>query len=1180
MTVWLKATDIRDGDAEAAISRALQARTQLRDEGFWKRRLRRWAAGAGRRLLIIVDGLNQNFAYRGWSDLLQPLYASPWSGKVSVVATCRPDAWDSLKGLRDLVPEPVEIEVTHFSDAELDALLVPLGLARAKIAAGTLDLMRVPRLFAMAVHRVDDPARAYVLTPERLVLEDWRDRVVRHGVHAGLDEEEFRALVSRLGARFMRAKQAGADDDRISRRQLLEELGRESGESYANMQAAVSELIDGRWLPRQGRHSVALGTSGLPVALGLSLLDVVRAVVGAAAADEVISEFLDPLRGADIEVGVLRAAATAALVEHDVPPPVRRRLLLRWLLSQNFAWRDFDALWRLVALDIPAFLDVAEEGWVSGRFESLRDDFMAKAFVNASRSAPVAAALDTRFRFWISAAWNGPTREGVARSIEGADPQPTVGAIVSRIREALGPDVAGASLLHFGDRSSANLIKHALAVWSFTGLAGTADAIVAWALAGSTMGDWQHAQLVEWLLRSDAPARDETESEIFRASRTLVASGIAECLPAVGVLLAALATPASLGLAKELGIRVPDAVAVPFWIDWPCVPPESLPGNLTAGDVDDIAALAVSMDAVLGEPQRTGLVGLCRDSSGPELVPLIKAMGLRGLLPALARWAPEELGTMFDRLADEAVEALGEACPDWLEPIRDRGSFLAGFMRAPARATLASVFGKPPLSFTPPWKSGFDFVALELYGLTWDAQVARLAAAPIQLPDAAKSVLVPLGEDAIERAITATVASLGETGATYFWLSVLDQSLWLDPRELPPKLALRYMSDPDPRVRGKALFLVMSSVQHGSAAVAFADTGWSWKPEMERDESIAGSVLLLGAMKDRGAAVLDRADPQIAVEAFRRDTSEAPRLERFLRMEMAHVLARDIKFSINRYWCKRDQIRAFVGASPEAAVELIGPGLLSGHARGTLLFMGFPILDLCHGLLDHRPEVGAELWRSLSDEERQGITKSRQLRLMPFGVARTKIVDGLRNDALAAAKNDAELAQIADAATRTAGDGWLMDIIQKDLASSAASTVARAVTLAGFMNDTPSARQLWSDTLSRPPAPGWLKSVHVSAHAAFMRHRSAKHWLELALTSADVAGASAAHLLFLSAADARSIAWGQKRMEDTRDLISRDFIVRWNLGLAAFGDFEQNGDRHLEKVLFGTPISDAISPWA
>ncbi len=766
LTIWLKAADLRGGSIDEAMADALRVGTDIRDSAFWARRLRRWLSGEGRRILVLLDGLNQNFLFRDWAHALQGIFAPPWRDKVSVVVTCRPDSWDDLKGLRDLTPEPVEIEVGRFTDVELDELLEPYGIDRASVAAPLLDLLRVPRLFALAVRNSDRLAGADGLTPERLVLADWSDRVGRHGNRAGLDEDEFRALASRLGLRLVKAIAAGEASDTLSRRELLEELGRDRG-PHPDLQAAVSELVDGRWLPRKARHDVALDVAVAPIALGLSLLDVVQGKTDAAL-DDAMADFLDPLRGADLEAGVLRAAATAAIIERTTMV-VRKGLLSRWLMSQNFARRDFAALWPLIGFDPTVFLDVAEDGWRSGRFEQLRDDFMAKAFANACRWPSVVEALDARFRSWLATAWpgGGPRSRDWVESPGGHTA--SISLLVSHFRMALDPAVPGASLLHMAtDASGGFLIKHSFAICSFCSLAGIADALVAWALAGAAMGGWPHAALAAWVLRNNRADPEETERAILKACRAIAAAQVAEALPAVGILLAAQATPAAMRLADELcviPVPFPDTMARAE-AGWPARALVTLAGSLGEDDLKLAGVMSTSRAATLTDGQIASLVTVCRRLSPEDMVSRIKSARCLGPLPALARWANDELGQLFERIAQASLAGSGIGCPEWLKPIREEGSFLAAFMEPPSRTVLATAFLKRPLPFTPGWKPGLDGVALGLYGLSPDRQLDWLATvAPIRLPEASHCVLDPLLEASVEQELSRNAAGLDDADA-------------------------------------------------------------------------------------------------------------------------------------------------------------------------------------------------------------------------------------------------------------------------------------------------------------------------------------------------------------------------------------------------------------------------------
>ena len=156
LTLVIPARHVDTTEPERLLAVALAQRTKLRTAEFWRRRLHLWLrdreASRVPKLLVTIDGLNQNWMFRDWGGLLQGFFANEWQGQVAAILTCRPDHWrDQLKGLPNLRP-PIEptVRVGRFDDGELDSLLRLYGVQRSDFSDALLGLMRVPRLFRLA----------------------------------------------------------------------------------------------------------------------------------------------------------------------------------------------------------------------------------------------------------------------------------------------------------------------------------------------------------------------------------------------------------------------------------------------------------------------------------------------------------------------------------------------------------------------------------------------------------------------------------------------------------------------------------------------------------------------------------------------------------------------------------------------------------------------------------------------------------------------------------------------------------------------------------------------------------------------------------------------------------------------------------------------------------------------
>ncbi len=82
LTVFLSATAIDASDVKSTLAKALADQTSVLSLGFWEKRLALWERNGGGSvcILILVDGLNENFQFTGWADWLQPLFEDHLGG--------------------------------------------------------------------------------------------------------------------------------------------------------------------------------------------------------------------------------------------------------------------------------------------------------------------------------------------------------------------------------------------------------------------------------------------------------------------------------------------------------------------------------------------------------------------------------------------------------------------------------------------------------------------------------------------------------------------------------------------------------------------------------------------------------------------------------------------------------------------------------------------------------------------------------------------------------------------------------------------------------------------------------------------------------------------------------------------------------------------------------------------
>jgi hypothetical protein len=174
----IPAREVTDTNADKLVARLLAQRTGLRTVEFWRRRVALWLRmpATAPLFLIVLDGLNENWNFEAWDQLVARFSAEPWQGRAAVVMSCRPDHWKArLLGFPRLQPRAREVAILPFNDGELEAVLRLHGKMRDDLPPAILPLLRVPRLCDLAMRHAEVLGESGDVTPEHLVYEDWKD---------------------------------------------------------------------------------------------------------------------------------------------------------------------------------------------------------------------------------------------------------------------------------------------------------------------------------------------------------------------------------------------------------------------------------------------------------------------------------------------------------------------------------------------------------------------------------------------------------------------------------------------------------------------------------------------------------------------------------------------------------------------------------------------------------------------------------------------------------------------------------------------------------------------------------------------------------------------------------------------------------------------------------------------
>ena len=1058
IVLFLRARSVTGTDAKSGIAEALSKQAGRGSVAFWRGRLDLWERSGRQdiRILIVVDGLNQNFMFRDWADWAQPLLEDSLNSMYAILVTCWPRCWeDDLLKLRRLEPEPVEIVVEGFDDSELDEMLGAMGVPREELAESVLQLMRMPRMAALALARREALAKSGDVTAERVVWEDWKDRV-RRGVSTGLDDNRMKEFVRALGGQLR-------DDVNlaVSRRNIMEILSHESGRSGEELTAAVAELTSGGWFRVGDRQDMfKLEPDKVHYALGAALLADLKQSSGANEIDARIAEFLDPLKAHSLGARILRAATTISLVEEGTSDHLRRPLTTRWIGEQNFDQEDFAALWRLAGLDAPLILSVAEREWLAAHASGFRDEVLVKTLANAAAFDTFSVALNPKLVEWLGTVWAEPGSDGNAQG-DGANTLVArhAGTVRSRYADWLAwagsTELAPLRIAEEGEW--AWLARSAVAVMSYLARAPRTEALEAWALSRAIMERTHQLDEVAWILRANPVDTVEADNAIGKVLRRLkehrhpVCAFAATNLETVVSHVRRGVAAADAPLVDEPEPRAPDNVA-------------DMEGEALLEAVADYLGPNgwKSLDGAAGAALIDGLIERGLPTGGREIDLLSNE--IREIVTIIAPQSRALLAMALDR-EREAVAATDEPQPGRVAALASRAMLLRLFDAPPKEQSgilLASDYA--PLD-DDWWLIGQRLDAGDLEGL----EISRASRAGLVL-----------------------------------WLECAGQQLTKEQMRSLHFLPALATHD-DREVRRRAVELAAHG-RHPQALRQFASSPHAAPVSGDDrsghlEEHARNSALLeLESMGLEGLPPADLAAEAAALRVMKGNVSEAA-LDQFgayLRDElMAVTIARS--WGSGRYWYSyRRCVELIVERDQGSLAQWLADWTRAVGPRADWALMNdFPVLDVMRALKDKAPEVALAAFDALkSQSKKHGFFSTDQIDGVPFEVSRSKTSDAACAEILASAITDKELLDIAYHCHKSGRVDWLLEHIAVLEASRWPAEVAKAFTLLGCCDTSADADALWEAFRSRPPEHPWLRRVFADSDSDYRRNVHARAALE------------------------------------------------------------------------------------
>ena len=1038
LTIFLSAKRVDQSDVRRTLARALRKQTGILSESFWERRLALWESRANDCdcILILVDGLNENFNFAGWAEWLQPLFEDHLSGMYRVLLSCWPNWWKGeLSNLANLTPNPREIEVNGFNDTELDALLAAMKMQRSDFAPDVLELMRIPRLSSLVAKHGDTLKDSGDVTAERVVYEDWKDRRTRRGTTTGLSDEEMREFVAELGNKLK-------DDisQVITRKEVIQSLSKESGKTSLELKSAITEISSGAWLkPGSKPNTFRVSKARIPFVLGATLVSEVVGETEVSVIAGTIAGFLDPLKGHRLGAATLRAAMSIALIQSNTGLGVRNTILARWLSERNFGVDDFEAFWRLADLDPRLFLSFAKRFWLARSGSPLRDEVLIAGLSNAANFESFGLELTRHLTSWLGTAWPDPR---IGAGLGGIDAEGSVKRSANtraRYKEWLcGQVVEQFPKIELKDDDGWTWLSHrALAILSHLKRAPFVSAFEAWALSRAVMKNARHIDQVEWLLRLN-PGDIEQSTEVV-GKAILRLQGTQDPIAQLG--------------AKYLA----SAMSRVEWEDSPVGIDETLEEKHTTVDVCGLedAELIVSAGRFLS----------------PVTYKQFNPMSGKALVEEIFRRELLSTSESFDFLVDnlsELIVVLSAANRGRLQETIEQG------------LNEIETGNKNNLSHKGRLKLGR--LLLDLYDAEPFKQSTVILGSDIGCP--VKEILPYCKILALDDIAQSEFSDVSADRLAN-WLEYLGERLSvMEIAELDWLKHLVQHEDSTVRLRATAL---AAEGRNLPALEAYVRSPY-FSPDDEDDfrsklqyEYCRNRAILELTDYCPDESVRAKLNPEYIalVAAHERSHPEAlGQFNAYLRSECEALTSPQTQGQPN-YWCRhKDAIDALLDEDLGILLEWLVPWLDNCEWLSGLSLMDFfPFVDLMEALGGRVPEVSLRIYRELMKLSSKSIASSDGIEMFPFEVEAIKESYDLCDDLLINAVTDKKLLEIAVAANKNDRIEWLMNNIEHLYNSRVPADVAKAYTLLGMCESSERVDAVWDRILAKRPVDAWLNRV-------------------------------------------------------------------------------------------------------
>jgi len=983
------------------------------------------------------------------------------------------------------------------------------------------------------------------------MLGYWQHCLQERGRIATIDNDMFRNFVAQLGTDAKASLDAAKE---VSTAKLTELISHFDSVPDKDFLKAMDDIISGIWMRRVDKGQIKINETVLPFAISLALLDELRSSGAYEEADSKCEKFLGPIEDQSIGVDILGAAVSLAFIEPRSPDYIKKVLMKRWVVAHNFNSLHFEKLWRIGGASPEVIFSIAEDLWLNQSGGHSIDEIFIKCIANIATDGDCGPDVIAFMEKWAGTYWLDPK----AGQFIGYNPSDEHGAAtkaetkrrLEKLRTDLGDDeFAKAGLRCCENGNGASWLSHRIfAIATYLPRALQKSVWRRWVLSRSVMGRPRHFDELAWSLRLNpldgpvaAQALIETVDELLALQSPSVRRQTLSLLnahggPEAAKKLVAIGEPFQTRRYAKLN---GEAKLVDGIVDIP--DGENSSDRYTAILLSGFAknpAVEISRD------NKERLERYAQDFNVSELShgrgSTSADIDLEQAEPALARWAPDALAGLRRRFLatinnrdDNGLLGLAFSLDGLLVLLPDN-------IRQAMVAVLTTRFSGNEddalgqISRSLWFAAVFDRMASEQYKL-W-----KQIGAPKGVPLTMQHLIRPVTGDILS-SLEHDLHPDQEPDRLISWLGYLVSS---KTNELPvdwTSLLFPLFNHADETVRSLALQVACES-DDGKAARSLYESEWKASPDHGFLENFCGSHLLsLSATSETFDEISHRIDPQFSDRLWKQfDFKPSYRgpFEDFLNKSVERECNPPKTRTLNEYqYSRKEATRKFLEQDCASVTDLADRLF---NLEGYFPFSGYqwPFMELLRAFFEQDPDQGVKYWRKMEERKEPIISRSESFDGLLFIPDSGDAVNELRDILVRRAVTDWELMTLGKVIGKHRRAEWAIDWIKQTLAKpKSPGDVARAVTLAGLLDDTEPVKELWSSDLANAPYGGWIEVVHASAKRRIETAWHALHWLDKMFTAKSDEQFFAFWRLFSLSADYRLLPIAARRLRHRPDSV-------------------------------------------